>query len=156
MPLSTGAGVFARCTPMRLASGERPSNPSVLRWSTPRGRRRRASASPRTSSRNAPKAMPRSWRSLSEIGGSCSSGKYAPLFERGCSASFGFATAKFTTASERESGTRSSRIETPADPHPNHGHPSRTAMIGVQIHRRKVFAKLATIAFIALGNVDRL
>ena len=72
------------------------------------------SASPRTSSRNAPNAMPRSWRSLSESGGSCSSGKYAPLPERGCSASCGFATAKLTTASERESGTRSSRIETPA------------------------------------------
>ena len=114
MPKSTGAGVSARFTPMRLASGERPSNPSVLRWSTPRGRRRRVSASPRTSSRNAPNAMPRSWRSLSESGGSCSSGKYAPLPERGCSASCGFATAKLTTASERESGTRSSRIETPA------------------------------------------
>ncbi len=85
-----------------LASGERPSNPSVFRWSTPRGRKRRVSASPR------------SWRSLSESGGSCSSEKYAPLPERGCSASCGFATAKLTTASERESDTRSSRIETPA------------------------------------------
>ena len=85
-----------------LASGERPSNPPVLRWSTPRGRRQRVSASPR------------SWRSLSESGGSCSSEKYAPLPERGCSASCGFATAKLTTASQRESGTRSSRIETPA------------------------------------------
>ena len=46
-------------------------------------------------------ASPRSWPSLSESGGSCSSGKYAPLPERRCSVACGFATAKLTTASER-------------------------------------------------------